>query len=120
MQFSLLGILSVVLEVVRPYLWIVAVVGLIELGLIIRLRMRAGKLKVSRPTVRLAMKIAAVVGLLALVFAPSLTGASHASVQGWLDYTALVGIAIGVFVAAWLLLLVPVQLVQASSGTKID
>lgn len=102
MVFSLFGVLSVLLEALRPVLPLIAIALLIETGLVVGaiLKHRKGSLDW-----RGARNISATVGIIffagALVIAPWLTGASHGQLAGLLDYTALVAASLGAGVAAF-------------------
>ena len=108
MVFSLFGVLSVLLEVVRPFLPLIALALLVELVLIIgaAARRRKGPLD-WRGSRRLGGAIGVVVFVGALILAPWATGASHAQLSGWLDYTALALVATGAGVGTFLALLPP-------------
>lgn len=102
MVFSLFGVLSVMLEALRPVLPLIAIALLIEAVLIIGvlLKHRKGSLDWLG-----ARNISAIVGIIffvgALVLAPWVTGASHGQLAGLLDYAALVVASLGAGVAAF-------------------
>jgi|AntRauTorcE11898_2_1112593.scaffolds.fasta_scaffold00226_16 cytochrome c oxidase assembly factor CtaG len=108
MVFSLFGVLSVLLEVVRPFLPLIVLAVVVELVLVIGAfaRHRKGPLDW-----RGARKIGTVAGVIAFIGAPSLapwiTGASHSQLAGWLDYTALVLIGLGAGAGVFVALLPP-------------
>jgi len=102
MVFSLFGVLSVLLEALRPVLPLIAIALLIEAVLVVGalLRQRKGSLDWMG-----ARNISAIVGIIffvgALVLAPWVTGASHGQLEGLLDYAALVAASLGAGVAAF-------------------
>lgn len=102
MVFSLFGVLSVLLEALRPVLPLIATALLIEAVLVVGalLKHRKGPLDW-----RGARNISAIVGTIffvgALVLAPWVTGASHSQLAGLLDYTALAAASLGAGVAAF-------------------
>ena len=108
MVFSLFGVLSVLLEVVRPFLPLILLAIVLELVLVIGAfaRHRKGPLDWHG-----ARNIGATVGVIAfigaLALAPWMTGASHSQLAGWLDYTALVLMGLGAGVGAFVGLLPP-------------
>ncbi|MGD9387478.1 MAG: hypothetical protein PVI87_04540 [Gammaproteobacteria bacterium] len=111
MAFSPLGIFSVLLEVLRPYLWLLAVVILVDAVLLV-LALRRGGRAAWRGSGRGALWLGIAVAVLALVALPYFTGATHASLNGWLDWFALVAGSIGIGVAAALLAWPSLQLLS--------
>lgn len=109
MAFSPLGIFSVLLEVLRPYLWLLAIVILIDAALLVLALRRSGRgdWHGSR---RAALWLGAVAMVVVLIALPYFTGATHASLQSVLDWVFLVGASIGVGVAAGVLAWPPLQL----------
>ncbi|RLK50450.1 hypothetical protein DFR31_0348 [Alkalispirillum mobile] len=111
MAFSLMGIISVVLEVFRgaiPLLLVIAAIDLVLLGLFFA--------KKGGRTVRLGLPVKAsigvgvVVAVLAFISLPSLTNSSFAMLSGALDYLSLIGSSIGFGVLFGLLVLPPLLL----------
>lgn len=103
MVFSLFGILSVVLEAVRPFLPLLVALLLVELALIAGafIKHRKGPLdwKGAR---NLSGGIGIAVFIVLLALAPWITGASHSQLTGLLDYSALIAASLGAGVAAFL------------------
>ena len=112
MAFSLAGILAVALEFFRPWLWLIAAVAAVELVLLI-LALRRG-----RPARQLAAVRgpALLIGVIALIAAalmlPGITSAGFSDLYGLLDWAALLGVSVGVGVAAALLSLPPMMLLR--------
>jgi hypothetical protein len=104
MAFSPLGILSVLLEVLRPYLWLLVVVLLVDVALVV-LALRGRGPSEWRGSRRVALWFGAAVAVLALIALPFFTGATHAALNSWLDWFALaagsVGIGLAMAVLAW-------------------
>lgn len=109
MAFSPLGIFSVLLEVLRPYLWLLVVVLLVDVALLV-LALRRGGEFAWRGSRRVALWLGAAVAVLALVALPYFTGATHASLNSGLDWFALVAGSIGIGLAVAVLAWPPLQL----------
>lgn len=111
MSFSLFGILAVVLEVIRPFLYLIALLIVVWIIALVVMAKRTG-VKVS-PANR---KTSVITGLgafvLALLFVPALTGASHANLHSIIDYVALFGVAVGVGVVVTLFVLPFIQVLR--------
>lgn len=108
MVFSLFGVLSVLLEVMRPFLPLIAVAVLLEVVLVIGAFARYRKGPLDWPGARrigIVFGVIAFIGALAL--APWVTGGSHSQLTGWLDYTALVLIGLGAGAGAFVALMPP-------------
>jgi hypothetical protein len=104
MAFSLLGIFSVLLEVLRPFLGLLIAVLAIDAVLLARLA-RAGGWDPGGPAMRRAATLGALAALLAFALLPYVTRTSHASLSGGLDWLALsaasAGMGLAVAVLAW-------------------
>jgi len=112
MAFSIVGILSVLLEVIRPLLpFLIALIILDAILLIMALR--RGTL-VTSGAIRLAVLFGAIAAVVTFFVAPALTASSFANLSGALDYLSLVGGALGVGVAVALLTWPPAALFQRS------
>ncbi|MCH8497369.1 MAG: hypothetical protein LAT63_02730 [Marinobacter sp.] len=106
MAFSLMGILAVMLEAIRPFLVPLLALLCIEIALVATAVFKSRNKPLDWKG---SGKIAAVMGcigfLVALLAAPWITGASHAQLAGWLDYLALVAASAAAGVALFLALL---------------
>lgn len=114
MAFSLTGILSVLLEVIRPYLPVLAVLLLVELGLIVLVLKRIGRGLRFAAAVRVSLVFGGIVGLAAALLAPMWTGATLGQLSPVIDYIAFIGIALGGTVAAAIALYPMMQIVVGS------
>lgn len=112
MAFSILGILSVLLEFIRPLLPVLILILIIDLVLLV-VALRRGTL-MTAAAIRLPILIGAIVAVIAFFIAPALTNSSFANLTGALDYLSLVGgsLAVGALVA--LLTWPPMALLQRS------
>lgn len=112
MAFSFAGILAVVLEFFRPFLWLIALVALADL-VVLALALRGGAVGAR---FRVARTPALIAGLTALIVAalvlPGMTQAGFSDLYGVLDWAALLGASLAVGVAAALLLLPPLMLLR--------
>lgn len=100
MAFSLMGIISVVLEVFRgvlPFFLLWVVVDLVLLGLFFARKSSRG-FSLALP-VKVSVGLGAVVAVLAFIMLPGFTSASFANLSGALDYLSLIGSSIGFGVA---------------------
>ncbi|MEX0373906.1 DUF5368 family protein [Spiribacter pallidus] len=111
MEFSIFGILAVVLELFRPLLLpmgLVVAADLLLFGAVIgrhrRLNLRAG--------VRTSLIIGAVAAAATAFYLPAWTGADLSQLSSMIDYAGIIGGAIGVGVAIGLLSYPPVQLLM--------
>ena len=110
MQFSILGVFSVLLELARPFLWIIVVLILLEALIAWRL-INSNQARISNKSTTMTVRIALVSAIISLLLAPFITGATFASLNGWLDYSALLAIGVVVFTLSVLLIILPVQYV---------
>ena len=101
MAFSIVGILSVLLEVIRPLLPILIILLLIDAALLI-LALKRGTLLTSG-AIRLAALFGGIAAVLTFFIAPAFTSSSFANLSGALDYLSLVGGALGMGVLVALL-----------------
>lgn len=98
MSFSLFGILAVVLEVIRPFLYLIALlVGVWVIALLVMAK-RTG-VKVNPENRKTSVITGLVVFVFALLFVPAFTGASHGNLNSVIDYAALFGMAVGAGIA---------------------
>ena len=112
MAFSIVGILSVLLEVIRPLLpFLIALIIIDAILLIVALK--RGTL-VTAGAIRLAVLFGGVAAVITFFIAPAFTNSSFANLAGILDYLSLVGGALGVGVLVALLTWPPVALLQRS------
>lgn len=103
MVFSLFGILSVLLEVVRPFLPLLIIFLLTELALIAAAFVKHQHRQLNwRSAGYLSGSIGMAVFVAALILAPWITGANHSQLTGLLDYSALVVASLGAGIAAFL------------------
>ena len=116
MAFSIAGILSVLLEVIRPLLPLLAAVALIDFVLLL-LALRKGTL-VTSGAIRLAILLGGIAAVLTVFLAPALTKSSFDNLSGALDYLSLIGGALGVGVVCALLTWPPAALLQKNRGTQ--
>ncbi len=112
MAFSIVGILSVLLEVIRPLLPLLIAVLVIDAAMLV-LALRRGTLA-SAGAIRLSVLVGGVVAVITFFIAPAFTNSSFANLSGALDYLSLVGGALGVGALAALLILPPMALLQRS------
>ncbi|MFP4207592.1 MAG: DUF5368 family protein [Wenzhouxiangella sp.] len=112
MAFSIAGILSVLLEVIRPLLPLLIAVIIIDVIFLV-LALRRGTL-VTSGAIRLAILIGGVAAVVTFFLAPALTRSSFANLSGALDYLSLVGGALGMGVLFALLTWPPAALLQRS------
>ena len=89
MAFSLFGILAVILEAIRPFLWLIAAVVVLELLVVFRLLGRRGH--AWRKSLRPALLLGGLVMVLAIFIGPWLTSAGFADLVGLLDWLSLLG-----------------------------
>lgn len=112
MAFSFAGILAVVLEFFRPFLWLIALVVLVDLVLLV-LALRGGNTAARFTAARGPALIAGVVVLFGAVFVlPGMTQAGFSDLYGLLDWGALLGASLAAGVAAALILLPPLMLLR--------
>jgi len=114
MEFSILGILSVVLELFRPILLPLAIVIALDLLLFARVLRRHNQLNVNAGIKR-ALGLGAIVGVATALYLPAWTGSSLAQLQSVIDYIAIIGGGIGVGVAVGILAYPPLQLMVKKS-----
>ncbi|TVS11123.1 MAG: hypothetical protein EA419_09010 [Wenzhouxiangella sp.] len=112
MAFSIYGILSVLLEVIRPLLPILIAVLVIDAILLV-IALKRGTL-VTAGAIRLAALFGGAAAVLTFFIAPAFTSSSFANLAGVLDYLSLVGGALGVGVVVALLTWPPMALLQRS------
>jgi hypothetical protein len=110
MAFSIVGILSVLLEVIRPVLPILIAVLVVDFALLL-LALRRGTL-VTSGALRLALLIGGAAAVVTFFLAPAWTHSSFANLTGALDYVALVAGSISVGVVCALLTWPAAALVQ--------
>lgn len=112
MQFSILGILAVLLEFVRPFLPLLYLLILVEL-IFVFLAVRKGVFHGSSASSKWLIRSSVAIAAIAVLVAPMLTGATFLSLSGWLDYAALFAIGVGSFVASFVLLFAPMRLISS-------
>jgi hypothetical protein len=112
MAFSILGILSVLLEVIRPLLPFLIALVIIDAILLI-LALKRGTLLTSG-AIRLAALFGGIAAVITFFIAPAFTNSSFANLAGVLDYLSLVGGALGIGVLVALLTWPPLALLQRS------
>ncbi len=115
MEFSIIGILAVVLELFRPLLLplgMIIAIDVIALAIIVRGQQRFN----IRGGIRSAALIGAVVALGAVLYLPRWTGSSLAQLESFIDYLGVLGGGIGVGVAVALLLYPLLQLTRRKAA----
>lgn len=111
MSFSLFGILAVVLEVIRPFLYLIVLfVGVWVIALLVMAKRTGVKVSPENRKTSVVMGLGAFV--LALIFVPALTGASHGNLHSVIDYAALFGVAAGAGIAVSLFVLPFIQVLR--------
>lgn len=103
MSFSLIGIFAVILEVVRPYLGLIGLLAIIELGLVI-LAFRKGNKQQCSLNLKRAIGVGIVAFVVLLLIVPMLTGARHSNLASVIDYLALFGVSLGGAIAVALVI----------------
>ncbi len=112
MAFSFAGILAVVLEFFRPFLWLIALVVLVDLVLL-ALALRGGHSAARFAAARGPALIVGAIALVAAVFIlPGMTQAGFSDLYGLLDWAALLGASLAAGVAAALVTLPPLMLLR--------
>jgi len=111
MEFSMFGILAVVLELLRPVLLPLALVILADALLYGWVIARHTQLRIA-PALRASAIIGLAGGVGAALYFPVWTGASIAQLSSLLDYAAVVGAGIGMAIAFAILIYPPVQLLM--------
>jgi len=111
MAFSVLGILSVLLEFFRPWLWIIGVVIAVDLVLYLLVLFNRGG--TQRAALRPAALLGLVVGGAAAVFAPLWTQAEFGHLNPVLDYAAVAGIGLGAAIVATIIVFPVIRLMAA-------
>ena len=112
MAFSIVGILSVLLEVIRPLLPLLIAILIIDAILLV-LALKRGTLA-SAGAIRLSAGIGVIVAVATFFIAPAFTSSSFANLSGALDFFSLIGGSLGVGVLVALLTLPPMALLQRS------
>ncbi len=109
MEFSLLGIFAVVLELLRPILPLIGIVLVVDLVLLAMVIGRHRKLNVGRG-IKLATRVGIVVAVAAALYFPIWTGAGLGQLASLIDFAGVLGGGIGVGIAVGLLSYPPLQL----------
>ena len=112
MAFSIAGILSVLLEVLRPLLPFFIALLIIDAILLI-VALKRGTLMTSG-AIRLAVLLGAIGAVVAFFIGPVFTQASFASLTGALDWLSLIGGSLGVGLLVALLTWPPSAILQRS------
>lgn len=112
MAFSILGIFSVLLEVLRPLLPFLIALLIIDAILLV-VALKRGTLAKSG-AIRLAALFGGIAAVITFFIAPAFTSSSFANLSGALDYLSLIGGALGVGVLVALLTWPPSALLQRS------
>ncbi len=114
MAFSLMGILSVLLEVVRPFLPLLLILILADAILLLFVLKRIGRGLRFAAAFRVSWVLGLIVGVVAAFLAPLWSWASLGQLSPMIDYLAIFAIALGGTVVATLALYPPLQLVVGS------
>ncbi len=112
MAFSIAGILSVLLEVMRPLLPVLIAILIIDAILLV-IALKRGTLMTSG-AVRLPIVLGILVAVATFFIAPAFTNSSFANLSGALDYLSLIGGALGVGLLVALLTWPPSAFLQRS------
>lgn len=115
MEFSILGIFAVVLELLRPVLLPLALVIFADLVLFVWVLARRDQLRLS-PAVRVSAITGVAGGIGAALYFPIWTGASVAQLSSLIDVLAVTGAGIGMAIAVALLVYPPVQLMMRKTA----
>jgi len=115
MEFSIFGILAVVLELLRPVLLPLALVILADALLYIWVIARHAHLRIA-PALRVSAVLGIAGGIGAALYFPVWTGASITQLSSLLDYVAVLGAGIGLGVAFAILVYPLVQLIMRKPG----
>ena len=97
MAFSIVGILSVLLEFFRPWLWIIGVVATVVLVLYLLVFLNRGAQQ--RPAFKTALLLGVLVGIGAAIFMPIWTQAEFGHLNPVLDYAAIAGVGLAAAIA---------------------
>ena len=119
MAFSLMGILSVVLEVFRgvlPLFLLLVVIDLVFLGLFFT--RKAGRVVRTGLAMKASVLVGLVVTALAFITLPGFTNSSFGMLSGALDYLSLIGSSIGFGVLFGLLAFPPLLFFLGLSGEE--
>lgn len=111
MEFSIFGILAVVLELFRPILLPLGLVILVDLFVFAMVVGRHRRLNLARG-IRTAAGIGVVCGITAALYFPIWTGASLTQLQSIIDYLAIVAAGIGIGFASACIVYPPLQLMM--------
>jgi len=109
MEFSLIGILAVVLELFRPILLPLAAIIALDLLLLTRVFARRKSLDVSTGIKR-AIGVGALIGIASALYLPAWTGASLSQLQSLIDYAGILAAGLGVAIAVAVITYPPLQL----------
>ena len=112
MAFSIVGILSVLLEVLRPLLPFMIALLIID-AILLMVALKRGTL-VKSGAIRLAALFGGTAAVITFFIAPAFTSSSFANLSGALDYLSLVGGALGVGLLVALLTWPPSAFLQRS------
>ncbi len=112
MAFSIIGIFSVLLELIRPLLPLLIALVVIDAILLV-LALKRGTL-VTSGAIRLAVLFGGLAAVITFFIAPAFTSSSFANLSGALDYLSLIGGALGVGVLVALLTWPPSAFLQRS------
>jgi len=109
MEFSIFGILAVVLELFRPILLPLGLLIAADLILLAMVFGRHRRLNLAGG-IRTAAGIGVVLGVAAAVYFPIWTGASLTQLQSLVDYLAIIAAGVGIGFASACVVYPPVQL----------
>jgi hypothetical protein len=114
MEFSILGILAVVLELLRPILAPMAGLIVLDLALLAVVVGRHRRLNLARG-IRTAAVIGVLLGVAAALYFPVWTGASLTQLQSLIDYIAIIAAGVGIGFASACAVYPPIQLFMRKS-----
>lgn len=111
MQFSILGILAVVLELVRPVLVPLSLVILVDALLFAWVLAQRARLRV-RPALRVSAIVGVAGGIGVALYLPIWTGARLDQLSSLVDFAFVAGAGVGMGVVIAMLVYPPVQLLM--------
>jgi len=111
MEFSIFGILAVVLEVIRPILLPLGLIIVVDLLLLALVIGRHRALNIASGVIT-AAGLGVLLGIAAALYFPVWTGAGISQLQSGIDYLAVIAAGVGIGLAAGLILYPPLQLLM--------
>ena len=115
MEFSIFGILAVVLQLIRPILLPLALVIVVDLVLLALVIGRHRSLNISGGIIT-AVGLGVLLGIAAALYFPIWTGASLSQLQSGIDYLGVIAAGIGIGIASGMILYPPLQLLMRKTA----